>query len=403
MPWKNNDSGGSGSGGPWGGSGNNGSGNNNPPPNRGQRPRNPWGGGKGPGGGPNFEDMLKRGQDNVKRFLPGGLGSPRGLIIAVLGAAAIWLVTGFYRVNPQEAGVEMLFGRMTNITQPGLHWNWPAPIGTVHKPLANTEQTTTVGYIGAVRGGQARSIERESLMLTGDENIIDIRAAVIWKIDIRPQTITVDGKQQQVSVGIRNYLFNSRAPDRTVKDAAEAVLRSIVGRSEFESIRTTGRAKIEADAATAIQDLLNRYGTGIQVLQVQLQNIDPPAKVLDSFRDVQAARADQERMRNDAQGYFNKTVQEAEGQAERIVREAEAYKQERINLAEGEASRFLAIYREYAQAKDVTRQRIYLDAMKDILRAMDKVLMDGRSSGAVPYLPLEPLRRAPGTAEQPQR
>jgi membrane protease subunit HflK len=388
MPWKDN----SGSGGPWGGSG--GSGGN------GGKPRGPWGGGPnqggrggGPfGGPPKFEDMLRRGGDRMKGMLPGGFGSPRGIALIVLVAVLGWLMTGWYRVNPNEAGVEQVFGRLTNITNEGLHWNWPSPIGAVTKPKTTTNRQTTVGF---ATGGRGQSREQESLMLTGDENIIDIQATILWNLDFEPRAATPNVVPQ----GIRNYVFNIRRPDQTVKDAAEAALREIVGRRDFEVIRTSGRADIEKEAARHIQEILDLYGTGIRIQGVQLQKVDPPSRVIDAFRDVQAARADRERAINEAQAYRNKEVQQAEGNAERITRAGEAYKAERIAIAEGESRRFLSVYEQYKAAKDITRQRIYLETMRDLLKNMDKTLIDGKTGT---WLSLDPTRQPPPISRPPQ-
>ncbi|MBL8661878.1 MAG: FtsH protease activity modulator HflK [Candidatus Odyssella sp.] len=394
MPWKDN----SNSGGPWGGA--SGSGN-------GGKPRGPWGGGPNPGGRgsgpfgggpPKFEDMLRRGGDRMKGILPGGLGSPRGIGIIGLVAVVGWLMTGWYQVGPNEAGVETVFGRMTSLTGQGLHWNWPSPIGAVQKPNVTAIRQTPVGFVSAGgRAGQSRSLERESLMLTGDENIIDIQATVLWQVDFAPRAVTQGGQVREASVGIRNFVFNIRRPEQTVKDAAEAALREIVGRRDFEVIRTSARAEIEEEAKRHIQEILDLYNTGVRVTGVQLQKIDPPTKVLDAFRDVQAARADRERLINEAQAYRNKEVQQAEGNAERITRAGEAYKAERIAIAEGESRRFLSVFEQYKSAKDITRQRIYLETMRDVLMKMDKVLIDAgkNGSGVVPYLPLDSLRTAP--------
>ncbi len=403
MPWKDN----SGSGGPWGGSG--GSGN-------GGKPRGPWGGGPssggrggGPfGGPPKFEDMLRRGGDRMKGILPGGFGSPRGISIVVLVAIVVWLLTGFYRLETYEAGVETVFGRMTALTgergQGGLYWNWPAPIGAVLKPNVRQIRQTPVGFISTGgRNAQTRSIERESQMLTGDENIIDIQATVLWQVDFEPRATREGGTVREAAVGIRNFVFAIRRPDQAVKDAAEAALREIVGERDFEVIRTSGRAEIEQQAARHIQEILDLYNTGVRITGVQLQKVDPPTKVIDAFRDVQAARADRERLINEARAYLNREVQQAEGIAQRIIRAGEAYKAERIAIAEGESRRFLSVFEQYKVAKDITRQRIYLETMRDLLMKMDKVIIDSgkNGSGVVPYLPLDRLQPPPTTTTRP--
>jgi membrane protease subunit HflK len=331
-------------------------------------------------------------------MFPGGFGSPRGITIIVLVAFLIWLATGIYRVYPNEAGVEQVFGRMTNQTEQGLHWNWPSPIGTVTKANVTDVRQTSVGL--PVTGRGARSAENESLMLTGDENIIDVQATILWQIDVRARSVTEGGVTRQVTDGIRKFVFNIRDPARTVKDAAEASLREIVGQRDFEVIRTSGRAEIQEAARAHIQQLLDEYGAGILVRAVNLQKIDPPAKVIGAFRDVQAARANREQKVNEALAYRNQNVQQAEGNAERIVRDGEAYKAERIAIAEGQTRRFLSVYEQYKAAKDITRQRIYLETMRDLLKNMDKTVIDSNRSGLVPFLSLDNLR--PPVARPPQ-
>lgn len=359
-------------GGPWGGGGGQG----------------PWG--RGPSGPrpPDFEDLIRKGQDRFKNLLPGGMGAGKGLIIAIIAVLAIWLVNGFYRVEPEEQGVELLFGEYAQFRGPGLHWWWPAPIGEVLKPRVTRVNRVQVGFRDAVPGqrtGTKRAVPQESLMLTGDENIIDIQAAVFWRIS-----------------DANRFLFNVRNPEGTVKDASESALREIIGKSDFEFVRTQGRVRIAAEATTLIQTILDEYGAGIQVTDVQLQNIDPPGNVLDAFRDVQAARADKERAVNEAQAYFNEVVQRAEGERQRIINDAQGYREQKIALATGETQRFLSVYEQYLQEKDVTTRRIYLETMKTIMEGMDKVLIDKGvgGSGVVPYLPLNELSKGATTRSQ---
>ncbi|MEQ8700437.1 MAG: FtsH protease activity modulator HflK [Bauldia litoralis] len=389
MPWKNQ-TGGDKGGGPWG----SGNGGDNGPWGQGPRKGTGRRGGSQP---PNFEDMIKRGQDNVRRVLPGGFGSGRGIALIVLIVIVVWMLTGFYQVKPQQAGVELVFGRVTNVTSQGLHWNWPAPIGEVETPDVKVERRTYVGLvqIGPNASESVRRVPRESLMLTGDENIIDIQAVVFWKIDERPKTVKRDGQDVAMTPGIRDFLFNIRNPDKAVKDATEAAMREIVGKNEFENIRTTGRVAIEQEALKVIQRILDEYGAGVNVLRVQLQAVDPPQRVISAFRDVQAARADRDSMIENANKYLNRIIQEAEGESERIARAAEAFKEERIAIATGDTRRFLSIFEQYESAKDITRTRIYVETMRDILKDMDKIIIDknGRS-GVVPYLPLNELNKS---------
>ena len=344
--------------------------------------------------------MIRRGQDGVRRVMPGGVGSPKGLALIALLVVAIWMATGFYRVDPKEAGVELVFGEVVNVTAQGLHWNWPSPIGETEKPKITEISKTNVGFVQL--GDSRRTEEQESLMLTGDENIVDIKVVVHWRIDARPVTRKVDGADVTTQPGIRNYLFNIRNPEKTIKDATESAIREIVGKTPFEEIRTEGRLKIEGDAKLLIQRILGDYGAGIEVVRVQLLGADPPDKVLDAFRDVQAARADRDKMINEATAYQKRVLERANGRADQVTRAAEAFKQERIQIARGETSRFLALLQEYEASKDITRKRIYISTMQNILKSMEKIIVDQQGSqGVVPYLPLDELikQRGPATTE----
>jgi membrane protease subunit HflK len=357
----------------------------------------PWGSGSTGGGPrpPDIEELLRRGQDRFKSVMPGGVGRTRGLILIGLVALAFWLASGFYRVQPEEQGVALIFGKWVATTDPGLRYNLPAPIGAVYKPKVTRENLTNVGFRAGFetpqearrqrQGGARSDVIEESLMLTGDENIIDVQFVTFWVIRDAGE-----------------FLFQIRNPAQTVKDASESAMRELLGKSGFEFVRTKGRVKIQDEAKTLIQSILNDYGAGISVTRVQLQKIDPPGRVLDSFRDVQAARADKERAVNEAQAYLNEVVQRAEGEAQKIVKEAEGYKQQKIAIASGESQRFLSVYKEYLQDKSVTTRRLYLETMKSVMSGMDKVLIDNQmgGSGVVPYLPLRELGRRGGETTQ---
>lgn len=369
---------------------------------------NPQGGGQGPWGGggsgpqgPNIEEILRRGQDRFRRLIPGGVSTVRGGLLVLLLVAAVWLASGFYKVQPDELGVELIFGRMVGTETPGLNYNWPAPIGSVLTPKVTAINRTEVGFrSGGDRAGTrlTRDVPEESLMLTGDENIIDTQVVVFWKIDTR---IPKGGNQDNLT-GVRNFLFNIRNPELTVKNASEAALREIMGKNRFEFARTGGRAKIAGEAQILIQDILDRYGAGVEVTRVQLQKVDPPGSVIDAFRDVQVARADMERKINEAEAYRNEVVQRSQGVAAQIVLRAEGYKREKTEIATGESQRFLAVYEQFKQNKAVTKRRLYLDAMRDVLKGMDKILIDNRAGGVgvVPYLPLDTLMRERGAGAQ---
>jgi membrane protease subunit HflK len=377
MPWSNQSGGGGG--GPWKPSG----GGNNP---------GPWGQGSGGGGGgggnrntpPDLEEMLRRSQDRLKQVMPGG--GANGLVIGIVAIAAVvlWLLSGFYTVQPNETGLNMIFGRYTSKTSAGLNYNWPYPIGRVIKLQVTNQKGLDIGFRtrDSRRGSTAQvDVPEESLMLTGDENIADVKFRVIWQID---------------PVNPENYAFSIRSPDETVKAVAESVMREIVGRTEIQKILTAERKVIEPAALTATQKVLDDYNAGVKILQVQLLSVDPPEQVIAAFRDVTAAQQEAERARNEAEAYRNRVVPEARGQAARILQEAEGYEQQTVEDAKGSAARFTQIYQQYVKAPQVTRERIYLETMERVFGSMNKVIMDQNGgSGVVPYLPLNELGRAP--------
>jgi membrane protease subunit HflK len=366
MPWSNQ----SGGGGPWG-----------------QRRPGPWGSGPQGGGGgggapPDLEELLRKSQDRLRQIMPGGGFGGRGVAAIALGALVLWLATGFYTVKPDEVGLNMVFGKYSLKTQPGLNYNWPYPIGSVVKPKVTVVNTTEVGFRGSEGQRRAgyRDVNEESLMLTGDENIVDIDFAVQWQID---------------PAKAEDYVFNIVDPAASVKAVAESVMREVVGRRNIQQILTTDRSAVEAEVRQQMQEVLNRYGAGVEIRIVQLQKVDPPAQVIDAFRDVQAARQDQDRMRNQAETYASKVVPEARGEAFRIVQEAEAYKERSVAEATGQASRFKQVYEEYRKAPDVTRERMFLDTMERVYSGADKVIVDqaGNGQSVVPLLPLNDLRK----------
>ncbi len=343
----------------------------------------PWGRGpaRGGGGQSDFEDILRRGQDRLKSWFPGGAKGGRGIIILILIALGIWFASGFYRVQPDEQGVVLRFGEWVKTTQPGLNYHLPAPIEAVITPKILKINRVEVGFRSNPdqRATGSRPVPAESLMLTGDENIVDINFTVFWQIKDAGQ-----------------FLFNIRNPEGTVHVVAESAMREIVGKTEIASALAEGRAQIEQEAQILVQAVLDEYGAGILVRNVELQKVDPPEAVIDAFRDVQRARADQQRAINEAEAYRRDILPRARGDAERILQEAEAFRQEQIATAEGDAARFLAIYNEYKVAKEITRKRIYLETMEEILSGMDKVIIDtdGQGSGVVPYLPLNELQKS---------
>ena len=344
----------------------------------------PGGGDNGSGRGPtppDIDEIIRNIQKTINRFLPGGgskSGKPIILILAIL--AIVWAASGLYRVLPDEQGVVLRFGKFVKTTQPGLNYHIPFPVESVLTPKVTKVNRMDVGFrSGADSGfssGGVADVPEESLMLTGDENIVNIDFSVFWVIK-----------------DAGNFLFKIQDPQGTVKAAAETAMREVIARSNIQPILTEGRSRIEIDTQEIIQSILDEYNSGIQVTQVQTQKADPPDQVIDAFRDVQAARADMERSKNEAQAYANDVIPRARGEAAKILQAAEAYKKEVVARAEGEASRFLAIYTEYAKAKEVTQERMYLETMEKVLADIDKIIIDKNAGGVVPYFPLPELKK----------
>ena len=337
--------------------------------------------------------MLRRGQDKLRRVLPGGNLGGKGFAILGLAAVILWGFSGVFQVGPDELGVVLRFGKDVREVQPGLNYHLPYPIETVLTPKALRINKIDIGMrvVDDVRRGSAtRDVPEESLMLTGDENIVDVNFSVLWKV--KP-------------TGVGDYLFNIQNPEGTVKAVAESAMREVVGRSEIQPILTGARQTVETAVQDLMQKTLDHYGAGVQVQQVQMQKVDPPTQVIDSNRDVQAARADLERAVNEAQTYQNRVVPEARGRVAQITQAAEAYKSQTVAEATGQTSRFLKIYEQYLKAPEVTRERMYLETMERVLGGADKIILDsgGREGGSsvVPYLPLNELSR-PAPPRQPQ-
>lgn len=374
MPWKNQ------GGGPWG-----------------SGPKGPWGSGPQPVGPrpPDLEDLLRRGQDRLQQIMPGGYFSGIGITLIILLIIAFWLLSGFFRVQSEERGVVLRFGKHVRTVDPGLNYHLPYPIETVLLPKALRVNTTSIGMTliddPARRGRSIRDVPEESLMLTGDENIVDVDFTVLWRI--KPD-----------AGGVGAFLFNIQNPEGTVKAVAESAMREVIGRSQIQPILTGARNTIEQSVQELIQRTLDSYGAGILITQVQMQKVDPPAQVIDAFRDVQAARANQEQLQNEAQTYANQVVPQARGRAAQIQQAAEGYKEQAVAEAKGQSARFLKVYEEYKKAPDVTRERIYLETMERVLGGADKLVYDGgpAGQGVVPYLPLPELapKRQPTTGPQ---
>ena len=350
----------------------------------------PRGGGNGSGRGPrppNIDEVIKKIQGIINKFIPGGkLGGSKPIILGLILLIAIWAFSGVYRVLPDEQGVVLRFGKFVSTTQPGLNYHLPYPVETVLTPKVTKVNRIDVGFRSASDSGRTSEVgdvSEESLMLTGDENIVNIDFSVFW-------VIKDAGK----------FLFKIQSPVVTVKAAAETAMREVIAKSKLQSILTEGRSKIEIETQEIAQSLLDEYESGIQITQVQTQKADPPDEVIDAFRDVQAARADMERSKNEAEAYQNDVIPRARGDAAKILQEAEAYKKQVVAAAEGEASRFLAIYNEYAKAKRVTQERMYLETMEKVLADINKVIIDRKAGGVVPYLPLTELSKKKGSDTQ---
>ena len=357
--------------------------------------QSPWG--SNPGGGssddngsgtrrepPNLDELIRNFQRTINKFSGGKSGGSKPFIIGALIILVLYAASGLYRVLPDEQGVVLRFGKFVNTTQPGLHYHFPMPFERVLTPKVTKVNRVDVGFRPASDSGRSSgvgNVPEESLMLTGDENIVDINYSVFW-------VIKDAGK----------FLFNIQSPIETVKATSETAMREVIAKNEIQTILTEGRSNIEVEVQEITQKILDEYNSGIQITQVQTQQADPPAQVIDAFRDVQAARADRERAKNEAEAYANDVIPRARGEAEQVLQQAEAYKKEVVAKAEGEASRFLAIYNEYKNAKQVTQERMYLETMEKVLADIDKVIIDKESgSGVVPYLPLPELKKSGST------
>lgn len=357
--------------GPWG----------RPSGNQGNSSR-PSGGDKPPSSkGPDFDEFFRRGQEKLRKFSQGnGDDGSKGILLIVAVVAVLWLSSGIYFVKADEQGVVTRFGSFTRTTTPGVNYHLPFPIEAVQLPRVTAINHEEIGFrsgTGRTNNGGDIPLSEESLMLTGDENILDIDFEVQWKIS-----------------SAKDFLFNIRNPEATVKAVAESAMREVIGKSKIANVLAEGKLQVAQDTRKLMQDTLNTYNAGIEIITVNLLKADPPAEVLDAQRDVQTALADAETARNQAEAYHNDIVPKARGEAQKLVLDAEAYKQEVIARAQGEASRFAAIYNEYKQAKDVTKKRMYLETMESVLQGMTKVIIDGngKGSGVVPYLPLPELK-----------
>ena len=285
-------------------------------------------------------------------------------LLPLLGAAlALWLFTGVYMVGPDEVGVVRTFGEFTRVAQSGLNYHFPYPIEQVNTPAVTEVKRIEIGF-RTLRNGQYRSVEKESLMLTGDENIVDAEMIVQYKI------------KDPVK-----YLFRIMEPELTVREAAEASLRTVVGRNKIDETLTTGKFKIQEETKIQLQLILDKYDSGMHVVAVQLQDVSPPKEVLGAFKDVASAKEDKNRMINQAEGYRNNVIPIARGEAEAMIRDAEGFKQARIKRSEGDAVKFTTILKEYRKAKSITQKRLYLETMERVLPNIEKIIIPDKNSG----------------------
>jgi len=356
MPWENNGGGGgrNNNGGPWG--------------------QAPGGGPRRPGGGntPNLEDILNRGRDQFKGGIPGGRWA---LVGGVLALVAFWALNSIYTVDPQEVGVELRFGKpKEELSLPGLHFLiWP--IDTVEK-VTTTLNQTQIGTANAA-GSRSSQAASDGLMLSGDQNIVNVQFSVFWAID-NPQ----------------QYLFNVRDQESMVRYAAESAMREVVGRRPAQDIYSDDRSGISEEVLQIIRTTLDSYGLGVNVTQVLIENAGPPAEVIDAFNEVQRARQDETRLQEEARSYANTLLGDARGRAAALREDAAAYTNRVVQEATGEAERFNAIYAEYVNAPEVTRKRLFLETMEEVLGGSEKVLIESTDGGqgVIPYLPLPELR-----------
>ncbi len=322
---------------------------------------------------PDLEELLKAKRRKLKQMVPGASDLPGriALILAIVFAATVAFFAFTFRVNPDELGVVTRFGKVTRQEPAGLHFRLPYPIDEVHLPKVTRQNILEIGM--ATRGGLP-PVREGRLMLTGDENVVDVTLVVFWRIE-----------------DALEYLFKIRNPDTTVQEVAESAMREVVGRSDLQPILRVARQWTEQAVQKLMQDVLDRYGAGIRVDQVQLLKADPPTQVIDAFRDVQAAAIDKETLQNQAFAYAGRMIPEARGEAEAILQRAKGYRQQAVAEATGQAARFVKVLDEYTKAPNVTRKRLYLETMERVFSSADKIIIDRNC--VVPFLSLGPQHR----------
>ena len=353
---------------PWG-NGSNGNGNDN----NGKKPRNPKN--MTPENLLDFEDLLKKYKNNFSGGKKNNNNGAKQFLIGILAVIILYLSTGFYTIQPEEEGIILRFGKFDRVTTPGLHYHLPSPLEKLKKVKVTEINSIEVGY-RSIGGGRTSSRNEESVMLTGDENIIDVNFEVQWKIK-----------------DAYNFLFKIRdfAPGATVKSAAESAMREVIGKSDLAYILSDGRLQVEQETKKLLQEIIDSYESGIEISRLQLLKADPPPQVIDSFRDVQTAKADKEKSINQAESYSNEIIPKARGESQSIIESALAYKKSVVADAVGKASRFDQIFKEYSNAKEITKKRLFLQTMEDIFKSTNVTIIDNQVSktGMVPYLPIQ--------------
>jgi membrane protease subunit HflK len=318
--------------------------------------------------------MVRKAQDKLRNLTAGDF-SPRVILSLLALICLVWLATGFYTVDPNQVGLNLVFGRYTGKTAPGLNYIWPEPIGSSIKLNVTDRNSIDIGARGRTDSGDLTEMPEESLMLTGDENIADVKFRVVWQIDpAHPEY----------------FAFNIKNQVETIKAVAESVMREIVGRTQIQRLLTSERKVIEPAAQTAMQGVLDSYQSGVTILQVQLLSVDPPPTVIAAFRDVTAAQQDRRRFVNEAQAQANSIVPQARGDAARILRDAEAFREQTVAEARGQTARYLKVFDEYKKAPEVTRERLYLETMERVIGAGEKIILD--RAAVSPLLPLAPFQ-----------
>ncbi len=350
---------------------------------RSRHQNNPWGGGNYGSGptGPDLDGLIRKAQSNLREIMPGGTGGIKLVLIAVMALALIWLASGFYIVEPGEHAVIQRFGELERTKEAeGLGYHLPWPVETAEKVKVSEVRRLEIGFIdlGGRGTGGKRDIPEESLMLTSDANIVNLDLVVLWNISSAP-----------------DYLFNIDDPENTIKKVAESAIREVVGQTPMFPIITRERTQVAQRAREIMIQNLDQYRSGVNISQVLIQEAEVHPDVQEAFQDVQSAKQDAIDVQNRAQAYRQDILPKARGMAIQLVREAEAYKQSTIAKAGGDADRFNSVYQSYLTGKDVTRERLYIETMEDILQNAQKIIMDESSSQVVPYLPLNEMNRRP--------